>query len=374
MSSLAALSAPNQNTKPGSILYSETLICKNMTVSGTQAIQNLEVKNNLLVDGYINTVSDQETSGTLYMNSLFPTSIALPVGTNGGYFTFSSTLGKVVHSGLVAANSASASTNGSTFAQLLTPFANPYIVWMPNLNLFTGIDIIGTAVYTSPTAVNGSWVIGTPAASNFNIDSVPFYSSIYQKVYMGNTQVGSRVYSTSNGSLYSPCAATRFIFSMDQAPASSGLGTGNGRIVAVGSEGPSYSDDGSNFLPSNSTIPMHSVAWSPFWSMFVGIVNTGTTSVYISTNGIDWTTVTNAYSPGVSGQKFIIWVNQLQLFVSGGDLSQFHISKDGRSWRRLFGTVPGLIAYGGIYIKEWGQFMSGGLGTVIAASSRKYFN
>ena len=64
MSSLAALSAPNQNTKPGSILYSETLICKNMTVSGTQAIQNLEVKNNLLVDGYINTVSDQETSGT----------------------------------------------------------------------------------------------------------------------------------------------------------------------------------------------------------------------------------------------------------------------------------------------------------------------
>ena len=35
MSSIAYLSSPNQNTKPGSIIYSETIISQNMTVSQT---------------------------------------------------------------------------------------------------------------------------------------------------------------------------------------------------------------------------------------------------------------------------------------------------------------------------------------------------
>lgn len=375
MSSLAALSSPNQNTKPGSIIYSETIACKNMTVSGTQAIQNLEVKNNLLVDGYSNTLSDQETVGTLTMNSLFPVASALPVGTGGGVFTFSPTLNKIVNSGLTAANSATASTNGSNFAQLTTPFSNPMITWMPNVGLFSGVDIVGTAVYTSPTAVNGTWVIGTPVPSAFDIDGGSYYSSAYQRVYAGNVQVGSRIYSTSNGSVWTPCSASRPAKSFSYAPSSSGLGTGNGRLVTIGVNGPAYSDDGVNFLPSNVNTSMGSVTWSDYWNKFVALSYPGGvfTNIHTSVDGINWVVVPNAFSAGVVEQRTIIWIPQLQIFVSGGFASQFWISKDGLSWRRLFGTVVSLDVYGSTYIKEWGQYLSGGLGAVLGITARHYF-
>lgn len=374
MSSLAALSSPNQNTKPGSIIYSETIACKNMTVSGTQAIQNLEVKNNLLVDGYSNTLSDQETVGTNIMSGMFPNTIALPVGTGGAAFTFSSTLGKLIVSGTVGVNTASASTNGSTFTQLTTPFNNPMITWMPNLGLFVGVDLIGTAVYTSPTAVNGTWVIGTPAATAFDGPVSSFYSSIYQKVYMSNTLVGSKIYSTSNGSVWTPCASSRSPYYLVQAPASSGLGTGTGRMVGVGQEGPSYSDDGINFTPGNVNTPMSCVTWSDYWSMFIATPRNGVlTNIYTSVDGINWVTVANAFSAGVTNLRSIVWIPQLQVFVVGGDTSQFWISKNGLSWRRLFGTVPGTDIYGSFYNTAWGQFTAGGTLGFLASTSRRYF-
>ena len=46
MSSVAALSAPNQNTKPGSIIYSETIACKNSTVDAITT-NNIDSKTNL---------------------------------------------------------------------------------------------------------------------------------------------------------------------------------------------------------------------------------------------------------------------------------------------------------------------------------------
>lgn len=62
MSSLAALSAPNQNTKPGSIIYIETLAAKNLNVKDliaenivTQTLTSQSIDTNLLVSQSISS-------------------------------------------------------------------------------------------------------------------------------------------------------------------------------------------------------------------------------------------------------------------------------------------------------------------------------
>jgi len=214
MSNQQQLEAPNENNKPWAKYYLDTLTVKTLNVTSSQSIASLEVKNNLLVDGYTNSHSNQDNCGTIFLTTAYPGVAALPAGTNGADFTFSSSLGKLVISGDAGANTAAASTDGTTFAQLTTPFANPSIGWSPDLALFSGIDAFGTAVYTSPTAVNGTWVLGTPLPGS-TFSGFPIWISAFQRFYSGAAGVPTQQMASSlNGSLYSLIPASRDTFDM----------------------------------------------------------------------------------------------------------------------------------------------------------------
>lgn len=54
MSSLAALTTPSENTKPGFTIYTESIVAKNSTTSGIITATDIESKSNLLVDAVTN--------------------------------------------------------------------------------------------------------------------------------------------------------------------------------------------------------------------------------------------------------------------------------------------------------------------------------
>ena len=62
MSSVAALTTPDQNTKPGFTIYSESLVSKNSTVSGVINATDIESKTNLTVNAATNLLLGPTTS------------------------------------------------------------------------------------------------------------------------------------------------------------------------------------------------------------------------------------------------------------------------------------------------------------------------
>lgn len=54
MSSLAALTNPSENTKPGFTIYTESIVAKNSSTSGIITATDIESKSNLLVDAVTN--------------------------------------------------------------------------------------------------------------------------------------------------------------------------------------------------------------------------------------------------------------------------------------------------------------------------------
>lgn len=121
-------------------------------------------------------------------------------------------------------------------------------------------------------------------------------------------------------------------------PAGHGVGTGNGRLVAVASDGVNrvmYSDDLGVTWSSASAAEANnwqSVAWSENLAMLVAVASTGVHRVMTSTNGATWSTATAAAAKVWSA---VCWSPDLGAFFSaafGTGTQQIQTSTDGSTW------------------------------------------
>jgi hypothetical protein len=238
--------------------------CKNINVSNSitfNPAETLVIPANLQVNGYENSHSDQISTGISFMSTHL-TNVAVPVGCGGSYMSqFNTNLFKAIMSGLSGVNtSASTIDGGANWLQLTTPFNNSGIEYSPTLNLYTGIDIAGTDVYTSTSGNDGSWVVGTSFDGVFDLQ--PIYVGFFERFYVSTTNSNFRVASSTNGSSYSQQASTRSFFDLAFIP-------NTNRIVTVGASGPQYSDDGVTWTNSSSSTSMFSVCYSGFWKNYL---------------------------------------------------------------------------------------------------------
>jgi hypothetical protein len=287
--------------------------------------------------------------------------------------TFNQALTKVIQSQGSGANTAGSTVDGgATWTQLTTPFANPAIEWNPDLGQYSGIDAGGTATYTSPTAVNGTWVLGTPypGPGVFASNSINYFPA-FGRWYTGTSDPNNYIASSLTGAVYGPQAANRNVQAMTYAPASSGLGAGLGRLVAVGDIGPQYSDDGKSWTNSNSTASMSGVCYSAYWKKFVASPRGAPiNSIYQSVDGITWTVSTPGFEVG-NPLRSIAWSDQLQVFQIVGDNSRFWVSKNGLLWRRQSYAFA-VSFYGCKFYPQWGNFIATGNANLTAFSPRMY--
>jgi len=249
-----------------------TLIVDGLSTTGIIDCNILEVKNevkdslqietNLQINGYENAGSDQISVGLQFETTL--KAVALPNGVFGGDISeFNPILTKVIISGTGGTNTAgSTSDGGATWLQLTTPFANPGIEYSVELNIYSGLDIGGTAVYTSVSGVDGSWVIGTPYIGPGTFSNGPTYIPEFLSFYTSTTDLNFRVAVSTNGSVYTPQASTRDFIDMAYSPILK-------RLVTVGNFGPQYTDDGKTWINATSTAVMSEVCYSNFWKKFV---------------------------------------------------------------------------------------------------------
>jgi hypothetical protein len=319
---------------------------------------NLHVGQNLQIDGYENSQSDQISTGVSFASNRL-ISVVVPSGCGGTNISqFNANLSKVIFSGLVGTDTAASTVNGgATWLQLTTPFANPGIEYSPILNVYTGIDISGTAVYTSISATNGSWVVGTAFSSTFG-DNTPIYVGFYQRFYTNTTDVNYRIASSTNGSTYAVQSSNRDFLGLDFIPSLN-------RIVTVGPDGPQYSDNGLNWTNSSSSVAMSSVCFSGFWKKLFALPRNGDkTLIYYSVDGIDWQSTFVGFDPIVN-LRAISWSDQYQIFIASGDSSQFWVSRDGFRWNQIFFNFS-VTTYGSRFYNEWGNFISCGINSSTA--------
>ncbi len=357
---LRILTAPTI-LKPDVNLYANSVTAGTITAVNTLNVTNLEVKGDLLVDGSFQSAGIN--AGNILLSGSTQ-NVALPAGTNGGTLAFNNTLNKLITSGVSGANTAASTLDGSTWTQLTTPFANPAIAYSPSLNVYTGLDGSGNAVYTSPTAVNGSWTIRPVAPAAFDISNI-FWSSFFGRFYTNSSNAVARVSSSLDGITYTNAASSRDAIQFAFSPLLS-------RLVAVGGLGPQYSDDGKVWTPSpSSVVPMSSVCWSDFWKCFVAIPRTGVlTNVWRSTDGITWTSTTGF--PGFGGNlRSIVWIEELMVFVVCGDSDVQFISQDGLLFQQNQNT-PGGAKYGNTYVSRWGMYVATGIGQDARVSPKLY--
>ena len=325
------------------------------------------------VSEYTNTTSGQLSAGML-IQSADMNLVGLPAATGGDTLTlYNKSLKKIVLSGLPGANTAVSTVDGgATWTQLTTPFAFPGISYSPDLNLYSGILIGSVSVYTSPTANNGSWVAGTPYTGPGNLAQRIFYSTAFKRWYTSTTDGSFRVASSTTGDLYNPQFSNRDFSHNAYAPLSSKLGTGKGRLVLVGPDGPQYTDDGKTWINSNSTTPMFSVCYSSFWGKFVALPRAPVdrANIYSSVDGINWT-ASNAGFETTLELRTIAWSDDLQVFQAAGANSRFWVSSDGLKWKRqAYNFVAGVISIKGSgFYPEIGAYIAGtNLANVVVTS------
>jgi hypothetical protein len=341
--------------------------CKNINIIDSLSLtssasfvvdSNLHVGQNLQVDGYENSQSDQISNGVSFASNRL-TVVSLPSGCTGSSVSqFNTVLSKVIMSGVDGTNTASSTVNGgATWLQLTTPFANPGIEYSSTLNIYTGIDSAGSAVYTSTSGNNGSWSLGTSFSGTFGGIS-PFYIKFYERFYTDTTDTNFRIASSTNGSTYALQSSTRDVTVFDFIPSLK-------RIVAVGPDGPQYSDDGLHWTNSSNSVPMSSVCFSGFWKKLFALPSGGDkTLIYYSVDGIDWQSTFVGFDPVVN-LRAISWSDQYQIFIASGDSSHFWVSRDGFQWRHIFFNFS-VVTYGSRFYPEWGNFISCGIASSTA--------
>lgn len=362
---LPILTAPTTN-KPWLNIYANSvtantltavtsLVVPSLTVSG-----NMEVKGDLLVDGY--SASTQFNGGFLAMSSNTQT-VAVPAGTGGNQLTFNSTLNKLTASGIAGAATCFDTINGSTLVTLATPIASLAIEYSPDLNIYTAIDIGGTAVYTSPNATAGSFILQAPAPSAFAANNVQWIS-YFGRFYTCSADLANRIYQSTNGITWSKQASTRDVFNFAFSPLLN-------RLVAVGAGGPQYTDDGKTWIVANTAQAMSNVCWSDYWKCWVATPRGAPlTSVYRSVDGIIWTS--SVGFPGVAGNlRSITWIQDYMLFVVAGDSDVLWISQNGLAFRQVQVVATTMASYGAIYIPKWSLWFSSGIGGFVRVSPKR---
>jgi len=346
--------------KPDVNLYANSVTAGTITAVNTFNVADLEVKGDLLVDGSFS--SSSINVGNVLLSS-GTQAVVLPVGTGGGTPSFNTVLDKLIFSGLVGANTAASTVDGATWLQLTTPFANPSIQYSPSLNIYTGIDNSGTDVYLSPTAVDLSWVAQAPSGTAFAtsyLEWVPFFG----RFYANSADLARRIISSTDGSVWATQVSARDSLSIAFSPLLS-------RLVAVGSVGPQYTDDGKTWFPSASTVSMSHVCWSPFWKCYVATPRGAPLDkIYKSVDGINWTNTVGF--PGYTDDlRTIVWSEEMMVFVAAGDVDAQFISQDGLLWRQSQ-LVPAGDKYGNTYISKWGMYAASGIGGFVRESAKLF--
>ncbi len=291
--------------------------------------------------------------------------IVAPVGANGAVFAFNPALNKLTISGVAGVNACFDTTDGgATLTTLVTPAPNFSIQYAPELNLYTAIDGAGTAVYTSPDATVGSFVLQAPSTGTFDTNQLRWIP-YFMKFYTGCSDPGTKVISSTDGITWVPQVSLRGIYDLAFSPLLN-------RLVAVGNEGPQYSDDGKTWTPSATTRKMSSVCWSDFWKCWVASPRQAPRDeVYRSVDGINWTV--HVFYPGYGGDlRSIIWIQDLMVFVMSGDNDTLLVSQDGLTFRPVQLVVSGLSSYGSTYVNKWGSYISSGIGGFIRVGPKLF--
>jgi hypothetical protein len=333
----------NGNVEASTLIVTNASTLNTLTVTNSSnlngtSFNGLTTFQNVLVNGYSNSSSNQISNGVSFESTEF---IAVNLPSGGGGLNLSkinTNLSKIIASGSGFTLPVSTIDAGTTWVKLNPPFSHAGIDYSSNLNIYSGIDTQGNAVYSSPTGIDGSWTLGTPYTSTF--DTTPPFS-IGNQFYASTTDVNFRIASSANGTSYQPQASTRSFSDMT-------VITSSNRIVAVGPNGPQYSDDGVNWTNGNINTFMSNVCYSSFWNKLVAVAN-NSTSLFSSTDGATWTTIPNLFTA-----NSIAWSDSFQIFVAIG--STIWVSKDGMTWNNNIYNFPSMVDIK--FYPEFGNFIA----------------
>lgn len=289
--------------------------------------------------------------------------VSLSANTGGGAIVYNSSLNKVILSGANAKLPIS-STNGVTWTSLNTGISpGPVIGYSPSLNLYTCVNGAGTEISTSPTAVDGSWTVRTPLPVNFSADKLEWIPEL-GRYYCGCSNATSKIASSTDGINWEQQSTDRENRGVAYSPTLK-------RLLAVGANGPQYSDDGKTWVTVGvPVLSMASVTYSPYWKEFVAIPLTVFPGrIYRSVDGINWTFSNTSFSAGL---RSIIWIQDLMVYVICGDADTFWISSDSRIWRKIQMGSGSEAFYGSAYISRWGTYIAGGISDKIRISPKLF--
>lgn len=327
------------------------------------------VKPNL--DIYVNSVTAASiTSGGVSSSAYNPGMVLLGSGTQtvalaatvgGGNISYSAVQDKVIVSG-VTGGICGSSVNGSTWLSLTTGVSNATIHYSPDLALWVAIDGSGTAISTSPTAVDATWTSRTASGTAFLINRI-FWSSYFGRFYTGSSNATQRIIQSQDGITWSTQISSRDMYDIAFSPTLN-------RLVCVGNLGPQYSDDGKTWVACVQTNAMSDVTWSSHWKCFVALPrNAPLGIIWRSVDGVTWTSTVTSFTTNL---RAIIWIPELTCFVCTGDNDVNWISADGFTWRKLMVTVTALASYGNLFISQWGMYISSGIGQFVRVSPKLY--
>lgn len=358
---LTLLTSPSTN-KPWLNIFANSVTANSVTASGVQNFTgDVDMKQDLRVAGYFNSAG--LSPGAILISSGTQT-IAIPAGTGGENITYNPLLDKVTISGLTGTNTAFETINGATYAQLTTPFSNPFIEYSPQLNIYACIDGNGTAVYTSVNASSGAgnYTLRPSVTTPFNsffLKWIPFFG----RFYTSSSDTARQVYSSTDGITWATQASTRLPYNF---AFSAKLAT----LVAVGDGGTQYTKDGVTWLPGSTAAKMSDVVWCDLYDCFVAIPRAAPLGIiWRSVDGINWTSTVTGFTTNI---RSLVWSDDLTLFIAAGDSDVMWISQDGFNWKRVQLVTSALASYGAIYIPRWGMYISSGIGLFVRVSPKLF--
>ena len=340
------------------LLNVTTFLINTLTVIGNAWIQG-----NLEVDGYSN--SQTINAGNIFLTAA-NTTVGTPAGTGGSIFAYNPTLGKVTFSGLAGVGTCMDTTDGATFNALATPIGDLQIQYSPSLGYYSAQQLGGTAVYTSPDATSGSFVLRAPVTTAFSNDSTVVWIGALNRFFTCSADPFNIYYSSLDGINWTLSPGTRRAYEFVY---SSSLGI----LVSVGPLGPAWSSDGLSWTNSSQTYEMSDCCWSDYWQMFVATPRTfNLDSVYTSLDGKTWTLNTGVFPGLATSLRCITWSQDYEVFVAAGDSDVMWISQDGLRWRQMNLVPAGLSMYGVEFIPQWGELIAIGNTNIARISARPY--
>lgn len=353
---LATLTSGTPTTKPWMQIVANSVTTENLTTTNFN-IQNLdvtgslEVKGNSYVTGFAGSQTEAPGSIILSLNNGIST---MPTGTGGAYITYDSTNDQVVVSALVGSGTSCYTTNGGvSWTAPTVPGTVPCTDYSSKLGIYCLIDGQSNSIWTSPTYHTGTFTSRTAYSGTFDgyIEWIP---QVQQGLFVAAVANSSSVIATSpDGINFTSISSSRSVLDFAYSPSLN-------VFVVVGPSGPMYSTDGIvTLVNASSTFEMNAVCWSNYWNMFVAAPRSvNLTSIYTSTDGINWVQTPNVFPSSMVGLQDITWSDHQQIFVGVGVNENVWISQDGFNWKRVAVSSPGSNSwYCARYNETWGQWM-----------------